>query len=156
MNKLTIERTFTAPIQLVWQAFTEADLLEQWWSPEGIEAAHVSVNLQPGGEFRYCHRDPSGKSFWGRGVYQTIQQPTLVSLLDTFVDEHGTPVAPSYYGMPGEDIIEALVEFHLSEENGVTTMKLVSDNPHGDEMTKEMSVGWNSMFDKLEALLARA
>ena len=55
--------------------------------------------------------------------------------------------------MPGEEIIESLVEFSLTEENGVTTMKMVGENPHDDSLLESMTEGWNGMFDKLEALL---
>ena len=44
----------------------------------------------------------------------------------------------SHYGMSGEEIIEALVEFSLTEENGITKMTMVGDNPHDDSILEDM------------------
>lgn len=153
MKKLTIERSFSSPIGKVWEALTDEDKLKKWWYPSGMEASHISVDLQQGGAFRYCFRASDGKEFWGRGIYQTIEQPKLLSFLDTFTDAQGNPVPSSHYGMPGEEIIESLVEFNLTTDDGVTTMKMVGDNPHDDSMLEDMKNSWNGMFDKLEKLL---
>jgi uncharacterized protein YndB with AHSA1/START domain len=153
MTKLSIERSFSAPIEKVWEAFTNADKLKKWWSPQGMEASYISVDLKNGGVFRYCHKGSDGKEFWGRGVYQTIEQPNFLSFLDTFTDSQGNPVSSSHYGMDGEEIVESLVEFKLTVENGMTKMEMVGDNPHDDSILDEMKKGWNGMFDKLEVLL---
>jgi len=153
MKKLTIERSFSVPIEKVWEALTSAEMLKKWWSPEGLESSHISVDLKKGGVFGYCHKTSDGKEFWGRGIYQTIEQPKYLSWLDTFTDAQGNPVPSSHYGMAGEEIVEALVEFSLTINNGVTTMTMVGDNPHDDSILEEMKKGWNGMFDKLEKLL---
>lgn len=153
MNTLTLERSFPVPVEKVWDALTNEDILKKWWSPEGMETPHISVDLQTGGIFGYCMRTPDGQEFWGRGIYQTITQPEFLSFLDTFTDAKGNPVPSSHYGMSGKEIVESLVEFRLTETNGVTTLSLVGENPHDDAMLEEMKKGWDSMFDKLEALL---
>lgn len=153
MNQVTLERSFSAPIEKVWEALTNTDKLKKWWSPADMEASYISVDLKKGGIFRYCMKGSNGKEFWGRGVYQIIEQPKLLSFLDTFTDSQGNPVPSSHYGIPGEEIVESLVEFSLTEENGITTMTMVGDNPHDDSMLEDMTKGWNGMFDKLEELL---
>lgn len=153
MNTLTLERSFSAPIEKVWEALTVADSLKKWWCPPGMESPHISVDFKKGGIFRYCFSSSDGKEFWGRGVYQTIEQPKFLSFLDTFTDSQGSPVPSSYYGMSGEEIIESLVAFSLTTDNGITTMKMTGDNPHDDSMLENMKKGWNGMFDKLEILL---
>lgn len=155
MNKLTIERSFSSSIEKVWEALTNADKLKKWWYPAGMEASHISVDFKKGGVFGYCFRSSDGKEFWGRGVYQIIEQPKFLSFLDTFTDSQGNPVPSSHYGMTGEEIIESLVEFSLTADSGITTMKMVGDNPHDDSMVEEMKKSWNTMFDKLEVLLKK-
>lgn len=155
MNKLTLERSFSAPIEKVWEALTTVDKLKKWWSPSNMESSHISVDLKKGGVFGYCHRASDDKEFWGRGIYQTIEQPKFLSWIDTFTDPQGNPVPSSYYGMSGKEIIESLVEFSLTVDNGITTMKMVGDNPYDDSMLEDMKKGWNGMFDKLEVLLKK-
>jgi uncharacterized protein YndB with AHSA1/START domain len=153
MKKLTLERSFATPMEKVWEALTNADALKKWWCPPGFEASHISVDLKEGGVFRYCFKGAEGQEFWGRGVFKKIEEPKFLSWLDTFTDAEGNPVASSHYGMAGDEIIESMVEFFLTEENGVTKMKMVGENPHDDSMMESMTQGWNGMFDKLELLL---
>ncbi len=153
MKKLTLERSFSAPIEEIWEALTNENELRKWWCPPSMEASHISVDLKKGGLFRYCFKGSEGQEFWGRGVYQKIEQPQFLSFLDTFTDSQGNPVPSSHYGMAGEEIIEALAEFTLTEENGITTMKMVGENPHDDSILEDMTRGWNGMFDKLEKLV---
>jgi uncharacterized protein YndB with AHSA1/START domain len=154
MNRLIIERSFSAPIEKVWEALTKEDELRKWWCPFSMEASHISADLKKGGVFGYCFSDSNGKEFWGRGVYQAIEKPNFLSFLDTFTDSKGNPVPSSYYGMSGTKIVESIVEFTLSGENGVTMMKMEGDNPHDDSILEDMRKGWDSMFDKLEVLLS--
>lgn len=149
MEKIIIERKFNAPIEKIWKEFTTATLLKNWWSPETMNNSFVSVDLKVGGLFRFCFKDANNKEFWGRGKYQEINEPTYFSYLDTFTDAEGNVVPPSYFGMPGDKIIESLVEFELSTEGATTAMKLIMDNYYDTAMTADMVKGWNSMFDKL-------
>ena len=153
MKTLNIERIFSAPMEKVWEAFTTAEQLKKWWSPPEMEVANISVDLKKDGLFRYCFKGTDGKEYWGRGRYQTIDKPTYLSYLDTFTDAEGKPVPPSYFGMPGGEILETLVEFSLSEEDGQTKMKMVGENPFDEAMTADMRKGWEGMFDKLEEFL---
>jgi len=153
MKKLTIKRIFDAPIGKVWDSFTIPELLRKWWSPEGMNSSHISLNLKKGGLFRFCFKASNGDEFWGRGVYQNISKPTHLSYLDTFSDELGNPVPPSHFGLPGDKIIEALVEFSFLEHDNKTEMTITGDNYFDNSMTEDMTKGWNSMFDKLSSIL---
>ncbi len=85
MKKLTIERTFSAQIDKVWEAFTNADELKLWWSPAQMNCSHISLQIKEGGIFRYCFKTQDEKEFWGRGVYQTISKPSILSYFHTFI-----------------------------------------------------------------------
>ena len=68
MKKLTLERSFSAPIEKVWEALSGEDKLKKWWSPTGMESSHISVDFKKGGVFRYCHVAADGKSFGTRSL----------------------------------------------------------------------------------------
>jgi len=153
MKKLIIKRTFDAPIDKIWDSFTIPELLQKWWSPEGLNLSHVSVDLKKDGLFRYCFKGMDGGEFWGRGIYQNISKPVHLSYFDTFTNAMGTPVPPSHFGLPGDKIIESLVDFAFLERDTKTEMTLLGDNYFDDSMTKDMTKGWNSMFDKLDSIL---
>ena len=138
MEKLIIERKFNAPIEKIWKEFTTAALLKKWWSPETMNASYITVDLKKEGLFRFCFKDTTDKEFWGRGMYQKINEPTYFSYIDTFTDVEGNVVPPSYFGMEGDKIIESLVEFEFSTEGATTAMKMTMDNYYDTAMTKDM------------------
>ena len=153
MEKITVTRTFNAPIDKVWEAFTKPETLRKWWSPEGMDSSHISVDLREGGLFRYCFKSPEGSEFWGRGVYQAIAKPTRLSYLDTFTDPDGKPVPPSYYGIPVDKVIESAIDIAFSEDGARTKMNTTMENYFDETMTENMVKGWNGMFDKLALIL---
>ena len=153
MKKLTLERTYNATADWVWKAFTSPDILKLWWSPIGMSCSYASIVLEKGGLFHYCFKGEDGNEFWGRGIYQTIEAPNRISYLDTFSDKDGNPVAPSYYGIPDDKVLESLIEITFSEEGKLTNMVITMDNHYDDSMTNQMMEGWNEMFDKLDKLI---
>jgi uncharacterized protein YndB with AHSA1/START domain len=153
MKTLIIERTINAPIEKVWEAFTNPVLLKQWYSPEGATSPIFEAELKEGGRFRYSHKMDDGSfECWGRGIYEKIDAPTYLSFRDCFTDEHGNEVSSSYYGMTDSrcnEITDVLVEFFFSVDGEKTQLKMVQENPFDDLMASDMTDGWNQMFDKL-------
>lgn len=150
MKKLIIERSFNAPIEKVWDAFTNPEVLKLWFTPPAMSNSFISTELKEGGMFRYCFKMNEGDAeFWGRGIYQKIDAPNYLSYLDSFTDADGNDVSPSYFGMPGDEIVETLVEFFFTSDGNTTTLKLVGENPFDEKMTEDMTSGWNGMFDNL-------
>jgi uncharacterized protein YndB with AHSA1/START domain len=60
-TKLTIERIFDAPRSRVWQAFTDAELLDRWWAPEPWTTETVSMDFRIGGRWHYSMNGPNGE-----------------------------------------------------------------------------------------------
>ncbi len=68
-----ISRTFDAPRELVWKAFTEPERLKQWWGPKGFKVQFSQMDFRPGGVYHYCLRSPDGKEIWGKFSYRQIK-----------------------------------------------------------------------------------
>lgn len=157
MKTFTIERTINAPIEKVWEAFTNPLLLKQWYSPEGATSPVFEAEVKEGGRFRYFHKMDDGTfACWGRGIYQKIQAPTYISFRDCFTDEEGNEVPSSYYGMTDSrcnEITDVLVEFFFTAQGEQTKLKMVQENPFDEKMASDMTEGWNSMFNKLGSTL---
>jgi uncharacterized protein YndB with AHSA1/START domain len=159
MKKLTIKRIFNAPIEKIWNAFTDQNILKNWWSPQGMTSSFLTVELKVGGVFRFCFKGNDGtemadKEFWGCGEYTKIEKPNKLSYYDSFSDAEGNPVPPSYYGISGKNEIEKLlIELTFIEKEGKTCMQFVGENSYDDSMTEDITKGWNEMFNKLDKLL---
>lgn len=153
MEKITIERTFNAPIEKVFEAFTNPEILRMWWAPKTMSNSFLSADVKEGGLLRYCFKlDDGGEEYWGRGIYVKIENPSYLSYKDCFTDNEGYDVPSSYYGMKdskSEEITETLVEFFFSTDGAMTTVKMVGENPYDEKMASDMIDGWNGMFDNL-------
>jgi uncharacterized protein YndB with AHSA1/START domain len=155
MKKLTIERTFTAPIEKVWAAWTTPELLAQWFTPAGMTNTLATADVEVGSLFRYCFKSvEDGKEYYGRGRYHTITPMTHLSYYDSFTDEDGNVVPASHYGSGSDQIEETLVDITFEDLGAQTKMTIEMENPYVDDekMTEDMTAGWNSMFDKLANL----
>ena len=64
-KEFVLTRTFDAPRDLVWKAWTEPKRLMEWWGPKGFKMKAAKVDLRPGGTFHYGMRSPMGEPIFG-------------------------------------------------------------------------------------------
>ena len=81
MVELTFERTYAAPRQLVWDAWTDPDQMAQWWGPAGINTPResISLDLQPGGLISFVMvDDASVNRYPNGGTFRVVDPPTTI------------------------------------------------------------------------------
>lgn len=144
-----VERTFDAPRERVFRAFTDPALLRRWWVPEGATLSHCTVDLRVGGAFHTCMRFPDGKTFWGRGVYREIVPSERLAFVDSFSDEKGGVVAPTAYGMSPGHPAEALVTVTFERLGARTRVTLRHELPPGLPERQGTRDGWNAMLAQI-------
>lgn len=91
-RKLTVVRSFHAPVDRVWEAWTTAEILDQWWAPKPYKAVTKSLDFRPGGRWLYAMTAPDGKKDWCRANYQTIHEKKSITSTDMFCDEEGNKI----------------------------------------------------------------
>jgi len=74
-REIVIERTVNAPRELVWQAWTEADQIRQWWGPNGFTTTIHAMDVRVGGVWRFIMHGPDGTDYPNRIVYREIVKP---------------------------------------------------------------------------------
>jgi uncharacterized protein YndB with AHSA1/START domain len=160
-QKFVITRVFEAPRELVWKAFTEPARLDRWWGPEGFSTRVRSLDLRPGGEFRYSQQTPDGKEMWGKWVYREVVPPERLVSVVSFTDAEGNPVRnPFSPGWP----LEMLSTATFTEERGKTTLTLEASAYRADDLARKtfadgrgsMEQGFRGTLDRLDAYLATA
>lgn len=88
-KKIRVERSFDAPIDLVWAAWTEADILDQWWAPKPYRVETKSMDFREGGRWHYAMVSPENEKHWCIFDYETIQPEKQYAGIDAFCDENG-------------------------------------------------------------------
>src|SRR6187551_3821444 len=71
-KSIIVSRAFNAPIEAVWRAYTESELLDQWWGPEPWRAETKYMDFKPGGYWLYSMVGPEGERHWARMNFESI------------------------------------------------------------------------------------
>jgi len=160
ITPFVISRTFDAPRELVWKAWSERARLMAWFAPKGFTMPAAKLDFRPGGMFHYCMAAPNGNEMWGKFVYREIVAPEKIVLVNSFSDEDG---GITRHPMSATWPLEMLSTFTLSERNGKTTatVEWIPHNPTDEERKTfdaahdGMKQGWSGTFDQLAAYLAK-
>ncbi len=87
---LVVSRSFPAPRALVFKAWSTAEHLRRWFSPDGYTVPHAEVDFRAGGVCAICMRSPQGQEFWSRGHYIEVSPPDRL-VFTTGVGDAGAP-----------------------------------------------------------------
>jgi uncharacterized protein YndB with AHSA1/START domain len=90
-KSILVSREFNAPVELVWKAFTESEILDQWWGPAPWRAETKFQDFSVGGYWLYAMVSPENEKHWGRMNYLSIDTHKNFHLEDVFCDEDGNP-----------------------------------------------------------------
>ena len=155
-SELVIARTFDAPRERVWKAWTDPEQAKRWWGPKGFTAPFIKIDFRVGGKYLFCMRSPEGKDYWSTGMYREIVPPEKFVATDSFADPKGKVVPASYYGMDADFPLELLWTVTLEDLGGKTKMTLRhSGFPAGPARTGAEQ-GWGESFEKLAASLTES
>lgn len=111
MPQVIITRTFDAPRDLVFRAYTEPDLLVQWLGPRDLALDVDVYDVRDGGRWRYVNTDAQGNQYGFHGVFHGT--PTPEAIVQTF----------EFEGTPGHVKLDTVT---LLEEDGKTLMRTVA------------------------------
>jgi len=143
---LAISRNFAAPRALVFKAWSSADHIKRWFSPEGCEVPVAEVDFRPGGVFDVCMHLPDGQDFWSRGHFGEISPPERLTFASSVI-----------VGGEKKFTVQTLVTF--ADDGAGTRMSVhqtfdIHDHSfrHAIEGSTE---GWRTTLDKLAREVAR-
>jgi uncharacterized protein YndB with AHSA1/START domain len=138
---LHIQRTFQAPAETVFEAWTSEEVLRRWFHAEtDWETPEAQVDLRLGGAVRVVMRDPDkDRKIGGGGHYTEIEPPTRLAFTWTW---------------DGEDN-QTLIELDFEEAEGVTTVRMTHSGLPDAEAVSRHEYGWSNCLANLERALAR-
>ena len=141
-HTLRIERTFQAPAQAVFDAWTSEEVMRRWWQAEvGWETSEAEVDLRVGGAVRVVMRDPANDvDHGGGGMYTEIEPPRRLA----------------FTWLWDGDTRRTLIEIDFEERDGVTTVSFVHSGLWDEEAVRAHEGGWTRLLDELERYLAEA
>lgn len=142
-SEIRIERKFDAPAELVFDVWTTAEHVRNWWGYPEHEMTDCSVDLRVGGSYRFAAQVPDFGEVAFTGLYMEIERPDRLVATEV------------YEAFPDKEAINTLT---LDEQDGVTTMIIVSSYP--DQQTRDaviesgMERGLQVSLDRAERIMA--
>jgi uncharacterized protein YndB with AHSA1/START domain len=138
---LRIERTFRAPIEKVFDAWTKEEVLRRWLhcGPDW-ETPTAEIDLRVGGRIRIVMRDADGDDHAATGEYRLIERPHRLVFTWTF-DAHTEN--------------QQLVDLEFAERGGTTTVMMINSGIATDGMEADQRTGWEGCYDNLGPALSR-
>jgi PhnB protein len=146
MEKVLITREFNAPVELVWEAWTKAENISEWWGPKGYTTTVKEHDFRPGGRWEYVMVAEDGKEYPAVGVFKEIVPFKKLVSTDEF-DE-------AFNSMVETDRPKVLMFTTLFEGAGDRTkITLLYELPTKADKDKFLAMGveggWSTSFDKL-------
>jgi uncharacterized protein YndB with AHSA1/START domain len=149
-DAIVIERTFDAPIDRIWQLWTQPEHFKHWYGPAGFTVTIIEMDVRVGGKHLFCmeKQTPDGiMKFWTVGEYTAIVPNERLVYTDSMADEHGNVLLPSAFGMPDDYPTLTEITVLLEDFGGRTKMLMTHAGVPANE--EGASAGWEQAFDKL-------
>lgn len=137
-NTINVKREFAAGLQLVWDAWTKPELLDQWWAPKPYQTRTVSMDFREGGMWLYYMESPQGEKHYCLNHYKKIVPLKNFSGLDAFCDEKGNVNTEFPRTVWNNTFIET--------SNDITTVSIVAQYEKLEDLEKIISLGFKEGF----------
>ena len=140
-DAIVIERTFDAPVDFIWQMWTQPEHFKHWYGPQGFSVPVAEIDLRVGGKRLICMQSPDGSmKMWTTGEHLEVTPTARLVYTESMADEDGNVITPP--NGPGT----TQVTVQLEAMDGRTKMILTHAGLPADSPGAS---GWEQAFTKL-------
>lgn len=154
LKQVTLERTYDASPEKVWQAWTDPALLKQWWGPDNVTIPECTVDLKVGGTFSITME--AGEAM---GPYKGTLWPMVATYTVIEPNSKLSYEAQAWTeGMKEETTIDQTTEVSFAEEDGKTKVTVIATihktGPKAEMAVQGMEMGFTQQLEKLNTFLS--
>jgi len=150
-DDVVMERSFDAPVELIWQMWTDPEHFKAWYGPDGATIPVATMDVRVGGTRLVCMemQSPNGPMrTWFAGEYLEVVENERLVYTEFMSDEHGKVSSPSQMSMPEGHPTTTEIRVDLEDVSGRTKMVMTHVGiPSGSPG----AAGWTMALDKLAA-----
>jgi len=136
-STVNIKREFKAPVSDVWSAWTEPEILDQWWAPAPWKSKTKKMDFKEGGQRLYAMLGPQGEEHWALADFTSISPKTNFKYLDAFSDSEGNL---------NEDFPRSDWNVNFKEQNGSTLVAIEIKHKNLSDLEKIIEMGFKEGF----------
>jgi len=158
---IVVTRVFDAPREDVFRAWTDPELMAQWFAPEPLTVPKAEIDLRVGGRYTLVMRDPDGNEFTGSGEYLEVVAPGYLvysDSLDEMPGEWVDMVNEARGEAKGTPVADGVATLTFEEFEGETTLVFTEewDSKATRDAFVEMQMveGLEMSFENLDKVLA--
>lgn len=148
-----ITRTFDAPREMVFRAWTDPEVLARWYAPQGCTLEIRKMEVREGGTLHTCIRNPEYPDCWCVGTFLEIKAPERISYTLALADEAGQRMTSEAVGKDPDWPDETTVTVTFEEEAGKTHLTLHQNAREAVAKRTGAYPSWLQMLDRLEEVL---
>jgi uncharacterized protein YndB with AHSA1/START domain len=155
---LVIKRILSAPVELVWKAWTDPEHVKRWWGPKYYTSPSAKIDLRVGGKFVFCMRAPQeqgGQDMYTAGVYQSIVPLKRLEFTQGLSDKDGNRIDPALVGMPPDFPKEIRTVILFKALGDMTELTITEYDWPVSQMMVYSYAGMHQSLDKLGDSLAK-
>jgi len=150
VNKvITVKRSYEAPLELVWDAYTKSEILDQWWAPKPWQSKTKSMDFTEGGSWHYAMVGPNGEAHWAVATFSKIITLQSYTGTDSFTDE---------FGNINKELPQSHWDVNFAKESIGTTVTFLIHYSDLQQLETTLEMGFQEGFTAtltyLEGLLA--
>lgn len=143
-REIVSDRIFNAHRDQVFAAFTDPELIPEWWGPRSATTTVDKMDVRSGGDWRFVCANPDGTTDAFRGTFREILPPQRI--VQTF----------EWEGMPGHVLVETTTFGYMGPRTKVASVSLFHTTEERDGMLAAgMETGLSESYERLEELLAQ-
>ena len=141
-QEVVITRMFDAPRELVFRAFTDPQLMKEWWGPRELSTTIDKFEARPGGEWRFVQRDAGGNEYGFHGVHHDVVAPERI--VTTF----------EFEGVPGHVLLQSATFESVGDQTKLVQQAVYQSVADRDGMVASgMTRGSDDSMERLSELL---
>jgi PhnB protein len=136
-NTVFVNREFEADLPLVWDAFTKAEILDQWWAPKPWMSKTKSMTFKKGGRRFYAMVSPEGQEFWSVQEFTSVSPTTNFKMRASFTDKD-EKINP--------DLPTCDWDLNFSEQDGTTIVSITISHKSLSDLEQIIAMGFEGGF----------
>jgi uncharacterized protein YndB with AHSA1/START domain len=149
---IEVTRTFNAPVEMVWQIWTDPELVKRWWGPKQFTSPFAKIDFREGGKSIVSMKAPKemgDQEFYSVWVYVKIIPLKTIEFIQSLSDQDGNKTDPTKVGMPADFPIDIKTVVIFKEVGTNKTEMTVTEYADFGSISNFVQLGLEQSMDKM-------
>ena len=156
-KQIEVTKLFHAPIEMVWQVWTDPELVKRWWGPKHFTSPVAKIDFREGGKSIVSMQAPKemgGQEFYSVWEYIKIIPLQTIEFVQSLSDEHGNKTDPTKVGMPADFPLDILTVVTFKKVTTSETEMTVTEYADFGTISDFAQIGLEQSLDKMAAIFS--